>query len=441
MKPIISSSSTFSPNTQHVRSIRSRQIYLAKDCMYALGHWVSNDRVSSTPEEKNRVKLQQIILLAISICDFLSSAAWIFTDFFMPPKGNQQSCDAQGFLIQFVNSSNMMLMVSLQVQYILVIKYGWSDRKINKLKPYFLILPLGFGALTATVSLVLKLFNPAYWDCWLMPYPADCTSTYEIKHGMSDLEESNCVRGDNAFIFQWAFFFAPLWAATVICFVVMYKMTKSVEEAEIKTARYSGKSNRNVQSKRRQSIQAINSEGRLTLTELESTLQDGKIELVLTKRVKMQCIMYALGFVVVWGFKTIARLIQLFGGTVPPVFFPLAAFFLGSQGLWNALIYFRPKYFALEEDHWWQKVWIIVRSSLFCCTKNRRSGGSTVCSIMFGSARSSFGAITRSFRGATAGNNNNVVDNIARTDKNIGDSFGKGDEAVDVEAHENVGLE
>jgi len=437
MKPIISSSSTFSPNTQHVRSIRSRQIYLAKDCMYALGHWVSNDRVSSTPEEKNRVKLQQIILLAISICDFLSSAAWIFTDFFMPPKGNQQSCDAQGFLIQFVNSSNMMLMVSLQVQYILVIKYGWSDRKLDKLKPYFLSLPLGFGALTATVSLVLKLFNPAYWDCWLMPYPADCTSTYEIKHGMSDLEESNCVRGDNAFIFQWAFFFAPLWAHAIVCFVVMYKMTKSVEEAEIKTARYSGKSNRNVQSKRRQSIQAINSEGRLTLTELESTLQDGKIELVLTKRVKLQCIMYAIEFFVVWGFKSIARLIKLFGFTVPPVLFPLAAFFLGSQGLWNALIYFRPKYFALEEDHWWQKVWIIVRSSLFCCTKNRRSGGSTVCSIMFGSARSSFGAITRSFRGATASDNNNEIDDTARRDENVGDSWGKGDEAVDIENNIN----
>ncbi len=389
-------------------------------------------------KKKNRAKLQQIILLAISFCDFVSSAAWIFTDLLMPPRGNQQSCDAQGFMLQFGNSSNMMLMVSLQVQYILVIKYGWSDRKLNKWKPYFLILPLGFGVLTATVSLILKLFNPAYWDCWLMPYPADCTSTYEIKHGMSNLDESNCVRGDNALIFQWAFFFAPLWAATVVCFVVMYKMTKSVEEAEKKTARYSGKSNRNVQTKRRQSIQAINSEGRLTLTEVESTGRDGQLELVLTKRVKMQCIMYALGFVVVWGFKSIARLIQLFGGTVPPVFFPLAAFFLGSQGLWNALIYFRPKYSSLEEDHWWQKVWIIVRSSLFFCIKRKRSDRSTIGSTIAGSARSSFGAIKRNFWGATAENGNIVVGDSCHIDKKVDNSDPSGgDAAVDVEQNMN----
>jgi len=67
MKPIISSSSTFSPNTQHVRSIRSRQIYLAKDCMYALGHWVSNDRVSSTPEEKKSSQ----VAANYSTCHFL----------------------------------------------------------------------------------------------------------------------------------------------------------------------------------------------------------------------------------------------------------------------------------------------------------------------------------------------------------------------------------
>mmetsp|Transcript_3831 Transcript_3831/g.7576 ORF Transcript_3831/g.7576 Transcript_3831/m.7576 type:complete len:144 (-) Transcript_3831:82-513(-) len=62
-----------------------------------------------------------------------------------------------------------------------------------------------------------------------------------------------------------------------------------------------------------------------------------------------------------------ARFIQLIGGTMHPILGVLAGCFIGSQGLWNAIIYFRPKYNKIDKDHWWQKIWVLIRSTLLCC--------------------------------------------------------------------------
>jgi len=50
-----------------------------------------------------------------------------------------------------------------------------------------------------------------------------------------------------------------------------------------------------------------------------------------------------------------------------PILGVLAGCFIGSQGLWNAIIYFRPKYNKIDKDHWWQKIWVLIRSTLLCC--------------------------------------------------------------------------
>ncbi len=350
------------------------------------------------------------------------------------PRGNQRTCDAQGFIIQFGNTSNMMLMVALQVQYLLIIKYGWSETKMKKIEPYLLTLPFSFGTSTATAALSLELFNPANWDCWIAPYPDDCTSSYEIRRGNSDFEVTDCLRGDNARIYQWAFFFALLWAVAVFCIFVMIMITKSVEKAERKSATFSVNANRSnsqtTPSRRRQSIQALNSNGRLTLTDVNFNQgRSGRIELVLTTRVKMQCILYASGFFVVWGFPTIARMIQLFGGNIHPIFLPLSGFFIGSQGLWNAMIYFRPKYYTLVDDHWWQKVWRLIKTNLLFCFEHieRESddeGGEEndhISSSFASSNGAKAGEAQKSFFRVTIAEDENIDDEL-RSDVHAGES-------------------
>jgi len=333
----------------------------------------------------------------------------------MPPSGNIHTCNAQGFIIQFGNISNVLYMVALQIQYVLTIKYGWNDTKMKKLEGALLGVPPAFGSGTAITALVLDLYNPADWDCWIAPYPGDCTSTFEINKGNSDLEETDCIRGNNASIYQWAFFFAPLWTAIVFCIGVMAVVVKSVKKVEERTARAALKSNRisrlvirrpsrrsgdvphpdargdeeNAADRQtidvqRQSPSAV----RFTLehTAIRQTTETPpannpksdlsaknnlprrkKPKLALTSRVKAQSVLYALGFFIVWSFPTMARFIQLIGGTMHPILGVLAGCFIGSQGLWNAIIYFRPKYNKIDKDHWWQKIWVLIRSTLLCC--------------------------------------------------------------------------
>lgn len=133
----------------------------------------------------NRKKPQQRLILGISIIDFNTSIVWIFTNLFMPPEsgalfatGNQATCDAQGFVVQF-STAGILYMCSLQMQYLLVIKYGWKDRRIRNIEKWFHLVPILFGTGTAVAALVLEQYNAANWDCWIAPSPQDCTSSYE----------------------------------------------------------------------------------------------------------------------------------------------------------------------------------------------------------------------------------------------------------------------
>jgi len=164
----------------------------------------------------NRSKPQQRLVLGISVFDFNTSVMWLFSNFFMPPGsalgavGNQATCDAQGFIIQFSCTSGMFYMCSLQLMYLWAITYGWIEKKIRRLEPYLHGFSLGLSLIFATTAEVLELYNPADWDCWIAPLPSDCVSSYQVKKGGTDLTETDCERGDNAEIYRWAFFLCTI---------------------------------------------------------------------------------------------------------------------------------------------------------------------------------------------------------------------------------------
>ena len=155
----------------------------------ALGSLMIISQVSRS--KFNRQKTQQRLVLGISLVDFQTSVVWIFTPLFMPSdsgalfaSGNQRTCDAQGFVVQF-STSGFLYMCALQLQYLLVIKYKWNGRRIAGLEKWFHLVPILFGIGTATAALVLKQYNPANWDCWIAPLDSDggqkCTSSHESK--------------------------------------------------------------------------------------------------------------------------------------------------------------------------------------------------------------------------------------------------------------------
>jgi len=243
-------------------------------------------------------------------------------------------------------------MVSLQIQYLLVIKYGWNEKKVKGIEIFLHGIPIANGLGTAIAALVLKMYNPADWDCWIHSYPHDCTPTYVIRReeDSSDMVVTNCTRGDSAEIFQWAFFFVPLWAAIAFCVFVMMSIVRVVETTEKRTMRY-----------------VVNNPIDRDSEGQEQGRGARHQHLVMTAPVKRRGILYACGFLAVWIFPTITRLIELFNAEPPPLLNVFSGCFIASQGIWNTMIYFSQKFRRIEQNHWWEKMWSLLKSELFFC--------------------------------------------------------------------------
>ena len=155
-----------------------------------------------TRSKVNRTMTQQRIILGTSIAQLLPSVILLFQDLFYPgeigtlPLITTPACTAGGFLIQFGSVIGVIYAASMQVQYVLVIKYGWKDKRMRKLEPWLHLCPILFGLGTSIAGLVLKLYNPADWNCWIAPLPYNCTTSYWVNHFEPSMEKTDCVRGD-----------------------------------------------------------------------------------------------------------------------------------------------------------------------------------------------------------------------------------------------------
>lgn len=70
--------------------------------------------------------------------------------------------------------------------------------------------------------------------CWIAPFPSDCLDSW--RYG----DEGNCERGDNAWIYRWAFYFAPLWFCifmATVCTIMVYKYVHSIDASSLKYRR------------------------------------------------------------------------------------------------------------------------------------------------------------------------------------------------------------
>jgi hypothetical protein len=185
-----------------------------------------------------QVKTYHRILLGMSLCDALASLAWFFTTWPIPydvfpaygASGTQATCTLQGFFTQF-SIASVFYNGSLALYYCLVVRFGWSDRRITEaqVERWMHLSALGAGLGTSTACVLMGLFNPVGWDCWIGSAPLGCQESW-LNQG-----ETECVRGDNATLYQWLFFYLPLWIIIFLVSIAMY-MVYSAYKAQAKKA-------------------------------------------------------------------------------------------------------------------------------------------------------------------------------------------------------------
>mmetsp|Transcript_35898 Transcript_35898/g.78650 ORF Transcript_35898/g.78650 Transcript_35898/m.78650 type:complete len:776 (+) Transcript_35898:89-2416(+) len=127
-------------------------------------------------DPKRRKKTFSQLMVALSAFDLFGSFAYAFTSLPLPyedyingSRGNAASCTAQGFFIQ-LGTTSAYINCSLSIYYLLVIKYSWSERQMDKVKRWLFILPIivglgfAFGGIPFYENMILWCNNGAdYW--------------------------------------------------------------------------------------------------------------------------------------------------------------------------------------------------------------------------------------------------------------------------------------
>lgn len=119
-----------------------------------------------------REKMQSQLLLGLSVFDCIGSIAYALTTLPIPEdyafgpiygaKGNDATCIAQGFFIQ-IGTISAYISVSMSVYYLLVIKYGWTETQVKKVRPYLFLVPILLGVAFAFAG--IPFYAPLYLWC------------------------------------------------------------------------------------------------------------------------------------------------------------------------------------------------------------------------------------------------------------------------------------
>jgi hypothetical protein len=280
------------------------------------------------------------LLIGLSVCDLSASTAWFFTTWPIPrgtpnvfaAVGNQHTCTAQAFFAQF-SLSAVMYNGALALYYYLMIVKEWTASDIQRVEPWLHLNAFIWGFGTAVASLFLTLFNEVGWDCWISPHPLGCKESWK-NNGVT-----TCTRGDNGSLYQWAFYYAPLWGVIIAVIFFMSSVYWKIKLQERRMRRYS------------------------------ITADDNRSKRM--KRSENQARLYVGAFFAAWTFPTIFQLVLV---TRDVVYFPLlllTAIFVPIQGFLNMLVYMRGTYHRYRKANpnsffiavWGKMLWSTLRNN------------------------------------------------------------------------------
>ena len=328
-------------------------LYIAWDILFRV-------RTRRHTTSNTRLKVYHELVLGMSVTDAMASTAWFFATWPIPPEafpiwgasGTQETCSAQGFFTQ-LSIATVLYTGCLAIYFFLVIHRGWKETDLRHYKVSIAAHTIcsGFALATCIASLALGLFNPIGWDCWIAALPPGCDESWEHQG------KSTCTRGDNASLYQWVFFYIPIYitifSITIIFAIILRKFRKQERIHQLRDQSFHIASQQFTQSKPTESTISAPQHSRWkrlfrnkkhNTTATNTTILRTSAGQQRLRDLQMQSVCYILSFFATWTFPTILRIHELTGDTVYYHFVMLSATFVPSQGLFNALVYLRPQY-------------------------------------------------------------------------------------------------
>jgi len=267
--------------------------------------------VKIVTSKSRRKRVHQRLLAGMSILDAFQSLAHFFSTWPIPAEdtyvkyaiGNNKTCSAQGFFINF-NVGVALYHASLSVYYLLVIKYKFQHKRIQKIEMVMHTLPVFYIIVSGIFILMDDSFNNSGFFCWI---------------ASSRCEGDACLRGRNAMTFLWIVLgLASL--CMLIASICIFLLWLTIRKQEL------GNRNRNI----RFHIESRNVPGAQN-TRPRSYLQDSA----------RQSVMFLGAFFMSWTIPIIDRILFHIYGYHIFVLYLASGILHPLQGAFNILVFMR----------------------------------------------------------------------------------------------------
>lgn len=286
----------------------------------------------------------------MSLTDIVSSICTMLGRLPAPPDieynaglGSETFCAVQGFFYQSILST-VAYNSGLAIYFLLLVRYKWKEDEIVKVERWIHVFAISIFLISATVLASLKLFNPAYFICFIESVPRDCN------------DENPCVRGIYPNTMRWIFFYGPIWtmiAAVTIIMVLMYS-TVLIQEKRMDKFIFRGKNPpRRILQRSMSEIargpskgRNDNSEDKISSHQTSSNRKNREM----SRQVAVQGMWYLVPFYLTWVFPMLTHAFGSLGvdGVNMSALLYLITIFMPLQGFMNWLVYLRPRVLK-----WW----------------------------------------------------------------------------------------
>lgn len=268
------------------------------------------------------------LVFGMSVFDILASA--LFALCFVP-RFNEQVCSFQGFIFHLGVTTTPMYNASLCIYYVSSVVFEIDEMLIKRrLEPFLHGIPICWNVFAAIFLTRNGSINETGVLCWIGSKPLDC------------LEDPNmeCERGENADKHRWMFVGYQTFAIFFIIVISMIMLVVKLAKQERRLGALSDSAVRNDEDPSEDAF-------RLRQTFKIKSIYKTKS----MKKVVSQAFVYVAAYFFPFLFPTIHYAYKSMAGRRSFVTWVLMATFMPLQGLFNSIVFIRPRFIALRHRH------------------------------------------------------------------------------------------
>jgi len=181
------------------------------------------------------------LLIGLCSADLITSVAFFLStwpapkgtwegDNFWGERGNQTTCNIQGFMIQLGSLSSVMYTSGITLHFLLGIRCLWLPSQVKKIDPFLHVACILLPLATAVLGWIKSLYNPGAASilCYIYPYPDFC----------GDPGQPKCIRGEHAKLYFFSMMVLPILLAFTFIFIAMILIYLTVSNQERRVSTY-----------------------------------------------------------------------------------------------------------------------------------------------------------------------------------------------------------